>query len=204
LASLRSLLYLGPSAMGLVGFASARFAKRCGALLFVFAGVACSGTDPYSPGTKLGTFHVAAKLTQTTCGSVPDPWEFDVRLNHDGSTLYWIQGGAPIQGRVDSAARAEMKSQMTQELRAADARAKVAACAVTRTDALVVGLVDAEAKATVDPALMKSFGGSLSYGFRPTEGSDCSDQLLTTTGDFETLPCEVHYDLTGTFKSAPQ
>ena len=165
---------------------------------------ACTGKDPFSPGTKLGTFHVSAKLTQTTCGATPDPWEFDVRLNHDGSTLYWIQGGAPIQGQVDTTARAQLKAEMVQEVRPADERMKRAACSVARTDVLAVTLVDAEAKPAPDPSLATSFGGSLVYTFAPTEGSDCADQLTTTDGDFDALPCEVHYDLSGTFKSAPR
>lgn len=164
----------------------------------------CTGKDPYSPGTKLGTFHVTAKLTQTTCGQTPDPWEFDVRLNHDGSTLYWIQGGAPIQGQVDATARTQLKAEIVQEVRAADAKARKAACSVSRTDALAVTLTGADAKPTIDPSLTTSFAGGLVYTFTPTEGSDCSDQLTASGGDFDALPCEVHYDLTGTFKSAPR
>ena len=70
-------------------------------LLALLALPACSGKDPYNPGTPLGTFHVTANLTQSSCGPVPDPWEFDVRLSHEGTTLFWVQGGAPISGIVD-------------------------------------------------------------------------------------------------------
>jgi hypothetical protein len=181
--------------------ASFRFCASLG--LVALTTLACSGKDPYSPGTKLGTFHVTAQLTTSSCGAVPNPWEFDVQLNHDGSTIYWVQGQAPIQGRVDSAAHASLATSFTEDLRAADERAKKAACSVTRSDALTMNLADAAAKPTADPATMTGFTGVLAYAFLPTDGSDCSDQVATEGGDFDALPCEVRYDLTGTLKAAP-
>ena len=166
---------------------------------------ACSGKDPYSPGTKLGTFHVTAKLTQTTCGATPDPWEFDVRLNHEGSMLYWVQTDAPpIEGQVDASARTQLAAELVLEVRPADVKAKREACTIARRDVLAVTLADANAQPTSDPALLQSFTGSLVYTFTPTSGSDCSDQVTASGGDFATLPCEVRYDLAGTFKSAPR
>lgn len=172
-------------------------------LLLAALAAACSGKDPYNPGTKLGTFHVSATLTSTSCGATPNPWEFDVRLNHDGSTLYWIQGGAPVGATVDDAARTQLKSEMIQEVRAADAKAKRDACSIARTDALALTLADAGAKPATDPSQTASFAGTLIYTFAPTTGSDCSDQVTSVGGDFDALPCEVRYDLTGTFKSPP-
>jgi hypothetical protein len=163
--------------------------------------VACSGKDPYSPGTKLGTFHVTAALKSTSCGATPNPWEFDVRLNHDGPTLFWITGGAPIEGRVDDAARTQLRGSVVSEVRAADVKAKRDACSIGRTDVLALTLAGADAAPTSDPSLATSFGGSLIYTFAPTAGSDCSDQVTSAGGDFDALPCEVHYDLTGRFKS---
>lgn len=163
--------------------------------LVLAAAVGCSGKDALNPGTKLGTFHVSAKLTQTTCGQVPDPWEFDVRLNHEGSTLYWIQGGVPIQGQVDSRASTRLEAEIVQEVRAADAKSKIPACTVARTDVLTVTLADANAQPSPDPGQMERFTGALVYTFAPTEGSECADQL--TTGAFAALPCQVSYDLTG-------
>jgi hypothetical protein len=181
--------------------------KGCSHLLVFFAvalvGVACSGKDPYSPGSKLGTFHVSATLKSTSCGPTPNPWEFDVRLNHEGPSLFWIQGGAPIEGRVDATARAQLRTSILQEVRAADARTKRDACSIQRSDVLALTLADANAMATTDPALTTSFAGTLVYSFLATTGSDCSDQLTQVGGDFDALPCEVHYDLTGTFKSPP-
>jgi hypothetical protein len=166
--------------------------------------VSCGGKDPYNPGTPLGTFHVSGKLTRTSCGTVPDPWEFDVRLNHDGTTLYWIQGGAPVEGRVDSSARTDLRAETIHDVRPANVKAKLAACSLTRADVVTMTLSAADTKPTRDPSLATGFTGVLTYSFRPTEGSDCEDQLAASGGGFETLPCEVAYDVAGAFKAPPR
>ena len=48
-----------------------------------FVATACFGKDPTNPGVEVGTFHVKASLTASTCGQPPNPWEFDVRINRD-------------------------------------------------------------------------------------------------------------------------
>lgn len=166
--------------------------------------VSCGGKDPYNPGTKLGTFHVSAKLTSSTCGKPPNPWEFDVRLNHDGSMLYWIQGGAPIQGSISAAAKSELEAKTVYDLRAADEKKKLAVCSVSRSDRLSVTLNGADAKPVLDPSQTAGFSGGLSYSFSPTDGSDCTDQLSDVGGGFDALPCQVDYDLTGTLTAPPQ
>lgn len=173
------------------------------ALVLSTTAIACTGKDPFNPGTKLGTFHVTAKLTATTCGPVPNPWQFDVRLNHDGSTLYWVQGGAPVQAQVDASARAQLKSESVHDLRAADPKTKEAACTAMRSDVLTITLAAADSKPNADPAQTASFSGTLLYTFAPTESSDCADQLTAAGGGFEALPCEVRYEVAGAFKSPP-
>lgn len=164
----------------------------------------CSGKDPFDPGTKLGTFRVTAKLTRSTCGPTPNPWTFDVRLAHDGPTLYWIQGGAPVQGTVDTSARALLEVETLHDVSAADPKRKKAACSIARSDALAITLVGPDDAPVTDPAQTSSFSGSLVYAFAPTEGSDCSDQLTAFGGGFEALPCRVEYEVTGTLEQAPQ
>lgn len=160
--------------------------------------VACWGTDPYNPGQNVGTFHVDAALTSTSCGATPNPWQFDVRLNHDGPTLYWIQGGAPIGAKVDDSAHVQLTSNVVQEVRAADPKTKLAACSIQRTDLVALSLATTDAKPASDPSLAASFAGTLVYTFAPTQDSDCTDQVADTGGGFAALPCEVRYDLTGT------
>ncbi|MBX3231523.1 MAG: hypothetical protein KIT84_24160 [Labilithrix sp.] len=157
---------------------------------------ACSGKDPYEPGEAVGTFRVTGQLTQTTCGQPPNPWEFDVKVNRDGSTLYWIQGAQPIAGEVDASGRTTMKASFVHEVRPADERKKLAACSIARTDVLAMALARADERPAADPADVRSFSGIISYTFAPTEGSSCDDQLTATGGGYDALPCVVSYQLT--------
>lgn len=159
----------------------------------------CSGKDPYSPGTTVGAFHVEAKLTSLSCGgTAPNPWAFDVKVNHDGATVYWIQGGTPITGTVDADGHTAFSAQTVNDVRAA--AGKQLACSLARTDNLGMYLLDAVTKPTTDPTRLTSFSGQLSYAYAPTDGSDCSDQLTEAGGTWQALPCAVTYDVTGTLK----
>ena len=169
---------------------------------FVLVAIAaCTGKDPYNPGTPLGTFHVVGKLTTNTCdasGGVPDPWEFDVKLARDGSTLYWIQGGPPVQGTLDSKSHTAMTSSDTQTLEKNDAG--VAACALIRDDALdTTILADPNDSTGVLAAV-----GTLSYTFSQTSDTDCSDQLTIAGGGFEAIPCTVSYVITAKRTALPK
>jgi hypothetical protein len=158
--------------------------------------VGCTGKDPYNPGSPLGTFHVSAKLDRASCGPAPDPWQFDVRLSHDASTLYWIQGAAPIAGRVDSANRVVLTTRDQHLVRPADTRTKTAECVLVREDVLDVVLRGATPPAS-DLAATAAFSGALTYRFAPQTASDCSDQVTPAGGDFAALPCEVVYSVEG-------
>jgi len=173
------------------------------ALPFVLAiasfvgGSGCSGHDPYRPGESVGAFHVTSKLVSTTCGPTPDPWEFDVKLRHDATTLFWVQGDAPISAQVDGAARAVLKTSVVSTVRAADAKTQTAACMMSRSDVvdLVLAPSKAPAMAAADVAAATSFKGTLAYQFTVVEGSSCEDQLTESGGDFATLPCSVSYEI---------
>ena len=115
--------------------------------------------------------------------------------------LYWIQGGAPLQGRVDATAKTTIETESVFEVRAADA--KRALCSVARKDALDMSLSGADGALTRDPSLTTSFKGGLVYSFTPTEGSICTDQLTAAGGDFDALPCVVTYEVVGAFRSPP-
>ncbi len=156
-------------------------------------GPACSGKDPYNPGQTLGIFHVTGKLTSNACagpGGAPDPWEFEVKLSRDGTTLYWIQGGLPVQGHLDAKNHALLQSSGTTELRAGNTQAKVSGCSLTRTDSLDATLGK--------DSPVTTFTGSLSYAYTPTAESDCSDQLAVAGGGWASLPCDIAYTITAT------
>ena len=168
--------------------------------LAALASVGCSGKDPYRPGESIGVFHVSGKLIATSCGATPDPWAFDVRLRHDATTLYWVQGDAPVSGLLDATAKAVLTSSATLTPRAATAN--VAGCTMARTDTVELVLAPVTSPVTVTTATevttATSFTGSLKYHFAASEGSLCEDQLSDNGGQYARLPCDVQYELAGT------
>lgn len=174
------------------------------AAIAMLAAVGCTGKDPYAPGTALGTFRVDAALTSTTCGDAPNPWSFDVRLSHEGATVFWLTGGAPIEGKLDASTKvAKLAARTEQTVRAADAKAKLAACVLAREDQLDVQLTDASGAPLSDASTATAFKGTLTYRFAPVTGADCADQLAETGGGYAALPCAVTYTLAAVRTKAP-
>jgi len=158
----------------------------------------CTGKDPYAPGETLGTFAVTGALVSTTCGATPNPWQFDVKLRHEDTTIYWVQGGAPIAGIVDRTARAVLKASDVRTVREANARTKTAACTMAREDVVELALAPVTTPASttaVDLSTATSFKGTLTYRFSVAPGSMCDDQLAESGGDYAALPCEVKYEI---------
>lgn len=167
--------------------------------LAALASIGCSGKDPYRPGESIGVFHVSGKLVATSCGATPDPWAFEVRLRHDATTLYWVQGDAPVSGLLDAAAKAVLTSSATLTPR--PATANVAGCTMARTDTVELVLAPVSSPVTVTAAsevtAATSFTGSIKYHFAASEGSLCDDQLSDNGGQYARLPCDVQYELAG-------
>lgn len=153
--------------------------------------IACAGRDPTKPGTALGTFHATATLKDSNCGgNAPNPWEFDLKLAHDARTLYWVQGGLPVQGRVDDSGHFSLAQSTTSQASPADRTH--GACLITRTDEL--------AGAIADGGIANGFSGTLGYAFKPSDRSDCASQVGAS---FAALPCAIHYDLQAVRTIAP-
>ena len=170
--------------------------RRLAPLAVLGLALACSGKDRYRPGEALGTFRVDAALTANTCsapGDVPNPWSFPVDLGRDPGVLYWIQGGAPVSGRLDSSGHATMSVVGTTEVRATTA--KVVGCTISRTDAFD-GTIAATGEVT-------EFTGKLAYTYAVVDG-DCQDQIAANGGGFAALPCTIGYDVKGTRTAAPK
>jgi hypothetical protein len=167
--------------------------------LATVASVGCSGKDPYRPGESIGVFHVSGKLVASSCGATPDPWAFDVRLRHDATTLYWVQGDAPVSALLDATAKAVLTSSATLTARAATANA--VGCTMARTDTVELVLAPVSTPVTVTASTevtsATSFTGSLKYHFAASEGSLCDDQLADNGGQYAQLPCDVQYELAG-------
>lgn len=160
----------------------------------LLAATSCIGKDPYNPGEPVGAFTVTAKLVANSCGQALNPWVFDIRLRHEESTLYWVQGSAPVSGKVDASAHAILSSTSTDNVRPADTRA--AGCTLTHEDNLDVILSDAASGPAIDPATTTSFVGTLAYHVGTTSDSDCSDQTTASGGSYAALPCDVRYEVT--------
>lgn len=156
--------------------------------------VAACSTKSY--GTSLGTFTVTGNMSSNTCGTTlgaPNPWTFDVVLSKDGTTLYWKQGAAPIGTTLGTDSKATFSITTTATPRAATSTN--VGCAMTRVDSMPIAL-------SLEPQPL-SFTGALSYSFSVTSGSDCTDQLTSSGGTYDVLPCAVAYDLTATRTKAP-
>jgi hypothetical protein len=159
--------------------------------MFLALALACSsGRDPLNPGTPLGTYQVDGTLTQASCGGdPPNPWQFDVKLSYDHTTLYWVQGDVPVQGTLDATGHVTLSTSASTELHPASRT--VGACSVTRTDTLDARFPDGG---------VTTFAGSLSYGYTVDDGADCADQVGTT---FAALPCGISYTVAATRTIAP-
>lgn len=156
--------------------------------LVALAVAACTGTDRTRPGTSVGTFSVTATLEEDGCGDAPDPWAFPIELRRDRTSLFWVQGGVPIEGRLDANRSASLTSSTQVEARAADRRAGVGACVLTREDSVVV---------TLGEEPVERFTGSLSYRFLAEDGSDCLGVIGQAPGAPRKVPCTIRYQLLG-------
>jgi hypothetical protein len=153
--------------------------------------MACNGNA--LPGTSLGTYSVTGDSTTNTCGPgamAPNPWTFDVQMSEDGSTLYWswLDGSPFLSAPIDATSSATLT--MSQQQNVDGTSQSAGPCNLERDDTIDVTL------ATGSPP--PTFTGSISYTFSPVAGSDCGDQLSVTGGPYDTLPCTIAYDVTGT------
>ena len=156
---------------------------------------ACTGKDPYEPGTQLGTFTVDATVTTNDCGIDPgaSPWVFTVKIGVDPGTIYWEQGSVPVAGKFTAAHLATLNSTSTLAAGGAGIDAGAGgACVMERDDALSATFVP-------DPTLAgnyESFSGTLAYTFKEGAGSgDCSGQLSANGGQYAKLPCTMGFGI---------
>jgi len=144
------------------------------------------GCLDHDPGTSLGTYSVTGSLEAQTCGAdlqAVDPWDFDVRLTHDGHTVYWLQASSPaISGVEDGSGNVTFTTSEIFSLSDADGGGPY--CGVVRTDTFQAALGTAS-----DPS---NFTGTIAYHYDLDQGSECGSLLY---GQFDSVPCDVNYDL---------
>lgn len=155
-----------------------------------------SCTTSSLPGTALGTFNVTGTLGTNTCGSglgATNPWTFTALLSEDGTTLYWeASGGTELSTTLSSMTQATFTSTVTSNVDATEAGA--GSCDLQDTTVIALILGSATAPTT--------FSGSISYAFEASSAvsssNNCTDQLTSSGGTYDTLPCSVTYSVTGT------
>lgn len=161
-----------------------------GALLATGCVEAFGDKDPHDPGESIGTFHFTATQTKNTCGTgalgAPETWEFDVSLARGEESLYWNSGGQVIVGELSDDGKAfEFAADVEIDMRDPD-DGWSPPCSMARHD-VVKGALKSQDDAVV------SASGTLSYSFKPTEGSDCADLVTSETPVFAQIPCAMTY-----------
>jgi hypothetical protein len=162
------------------------------------------------PGTPLGTYNVTGTLGTNTCGSglgAPSPWTFTTQLSEDTSTtpttLYWLSSdGTELSNTMSSATSVNISQVVTTSPDAipplADAAPDSAAgmgtlgmCTLQQSTTLALTLANGMPPVT--------FSGTITYTFESATGvssaSNCTDQLSSNGGTYDTLPCTASYSL---------
>ena len=175
-------------------------------------------SDPTNPGDPIGSYALVANVDDTsTCAELaaaqPRPWDFDVKLRHDGTTAYWIANGSPIAGTLDTT-KGTFAFSTTESMAIHDAipAQGLGACTIIRTDDFS-GTFAGDPTTTAGGATLT---GTLRYGYVVSPGSDCRDLVgdgVTSNdplaqwdptpqpashGQFSVLPCYLQFAVTGT------
>jgi hypothetical protein len=158
--------------------------------------------DRNAPGEEIGVFHVSGALDPTSnctelVAAQPNPWNWDLTLRRDGSTAYWISGGSPLQGTLDSSGALNFAFSQTVLVHDADAGAQVGACYMSRADTFTAKL-----SGDSGDAGPHTLAGTLTYVYSVPSGSDCSDIVGPRTADhpgttFTNIPCFMKFAVTG-------
>lgn len=162
----------------------------------VLGALAAGCNDKPLPGTMYGRYKVTGEAKVNSCGrglGAPDPWVFDAELSQEGATIYWswLDGSSPLSGLLVSSAtgaRATITTNLAANVDPGDA--SLAPCTLARADDIELTLPAGSSPAT--------FSGTITYAFAPQTGSTCTDQLTTSGGTYDTLPCTVSYAVTAT------
>jgi hypothetical protein len=148
------------------------------------------------PGTALGTYNVTGTLGTNTCGSslnAPNPWSFTAQASEDGTTFYWEPStGTELSSTMASSTSVSITSVETANVDTTEAGVE-GPCDMTSTTAISLTL-----SADSPPSSLK---GTITYTFAAATGAssttDCTDQLASSGGLYETLPCTTTYTITG-------
>jgi hypothetical protein len=162
--------------------------RRAHLALVSFVGVALTLLVHCKTPSTIGNYTVTGTLQTNTCGAgvgAPSPWSFSVQLSQEGSTLYWnTLDGSPLKFG-DIVGSTATLSGGTDGVVDSTLDGSPGGCSMSRSDQIVLDL-------TGSPPT--TFTGTLTYTFDVDTGSDCTDQ----SGTYDTLPCSVAYEVSGT------
>jgi hypothetical protein len=183
---------------------------------------ALTSCTPSLPGEPLGTFEVAMKLEDNSCGEgavyTMDGQHLSVELRSEKDECYWRVPGHPImQGTLKDdhcrftvttvvASDAEDQTESDQGLMVPDPTKpqvempQKAVCQLLQTAEIVTTiegapLGDAGAGAG-DAGTGRTLTATYDLAISPSSAKDCADALVPD-GPFKTLPCSVRYSLSG-------
>jgi hypothetical protein len=190
----------------------------------VTLGACAQGT---TSGTLVGDYVVRGVLVQNGCGAdalpTPSPLDYNLEIREDTGVGYWapskqtqITGSLNAQGQFSfSVSQSTVLSQtqagqnlqpnnfMTQQ---PDFDLQTKTCAVTSVHTITGSLrrrnaADGGGVAQLGPADAGTEADLTAddvVDVSPSAGSDCNSSLMALGGTYLSLPCTVHYVLTGT------
>lgn len=163
------------------------------AAYLALAGLLAACDDQPLPGQMLGTYKVTATSQTNTCGAglaAPSPWDFDVQLSESGATLYWswMDGSPPLSSTLSNS-HANLTTTTSGNVDGTT-DGGFGPCTMERGDDVGITLT------TGSPP--PGFNATIGYSFTVQQGSSCSDQLGSSGGMYDTLPCNVAYSAIGT------
>jgi hypothetical protein len=158
------------------------------------------------PGESLGVYKVRGSLQENTCGItsfyVPDPLEMVVDVRTDSDRAFYVPDGQPMLiGTPEGDDQFRFRTQGTAQLTEADLANGLEACTVARVETIDVTIAKGtvgDAGVATDDETPISLLGSQVLDIAPMPESYCLPLLSTYGGTFESLPCRVRYELTGT------
>jgi hypothetical protein len=182
--------------------------RRALSLVLAGLGLALSGCKSTLPGDTVGTFDIAMKLENNTCGQnavyVTDGRHFSAQLRSDekGRVFWRVPMQSPMEGTRDGDTYT-FKFGSPVATSSPDAGTF---CQLYQTAQIVATLSGAAGDAGVDAAVDAGDAGdagaemtlSASYtlDIAPTGQSDCHSEVAPA-GVFTALPCNVRYSLSG-------
>jgi len=162
---------------------------RVGTALAFGATVVMHGAACALPGQTLGTYDVRGELQEDTCGGAPNPWSFRVMLSKTGDTLYWswLDARPMLSGTVGADGQATLTGYEVANVDGTQSSA--GPCNLERSDDLAVTLGEGASPTKLE--------ATLTYSFSVQTGATCTDQLATSGGMYDVLPCTMRYTLSG-------